>query len=680
VHDQGRLQARFDLVGRGVAFEALIRPRRLAVTLAVLALTAVPTVARADTFDSPRAVASQSDGKIVVAGLSGGQADFALARVNPDGTLDSTFGTNGRVVTNFGNPPSTQASAVAVQRDGKIVAAGLATAGGTPLARYRPDGTLDPTFGSGGTEKLDPDLFDGSDLYPTAITVLRTGRILVAGFACTSGCNPRTLFILRLNPNGTIDPTFGSAGEATLGNSLTTYGYFPPAFGVDESGRIYVAAGTYPTPSNGYPDRFLIARFGPAGHLDSSFGQGGTVETAMSPRAPGIVQNAAANHLAIRPGGGIYVLGGYRWQPASGGNPVDTGVLLAYHEDGSLDANFGTGGRVEVGSTPISGFEGSTFRIYLPTGVVASSAGVFVSGWADSPSTNTDIGLAKYTSDGTLEHFSQSGFTSSNENDDPFSLTEAPGGRVVAAAEYGCCSPPRFDFELAAYNSNGTLDTSFCTTGLTTIDFTDLNALGTNCGVGPPPPTGSGGAGNVGGGGSGDPPAVVDEPDNSGCAAPSQPPIDPNDPPQWVKDAAADTAGQFTDEALSQLLNQSPHLSLFLQAYKFGSGVGHILHWFTETKELVARWQDRPCRAAYINDLDDPNINPSSSDILENDLVGLSNGSNSWSSLDWSEKTDELNLEIAECALSHNGQVTNCAGEEAINKLAVPLIMAWWGT
>ena len=94
------------------------------------------------------AVAVQPDGKIVVAGLAatvaGQITDFALVRYNPDGTLDQSFGNHGIVTTDIGGDDV--AVALAIQADGKIVAAG--TAGEhIALARYMPDGSLDPTFG-----------------------------------------------------------------------------------------------------------------------------------------------------------------------------------------------------------------------------------------------------------------------------------------------------------------------------------------------------------------------------------------------------------------------------------------------------------------------------------------------------------------------------------------------------
>src|SRR5439155_1103104 len=112
--------------------------------------------------DGARALALQADGRIVVAGRScPSTCDFALARYNPDGSLDPSFGSGGGVLTEFAG--GGDASALAVQSDGKIVVAALSGGGGRQdfaLARYNPDGSLDPSFGSGGRVLTD---FGGDD-------------------------------------------------------------------------------------------------------------------------------------------------------------------------------------------------------------------------------------------------------------------------------------------------------------------------------------------------------------------------------------------------------------------------------------------------------------------------------------------------------------------------------------
>lgn len=122
------------------------------------------TTAFTNFLNTPNDLALQPDGKIVVVGnaesADGTVSEFAVARFNPDGTLDSTFGTGGQVTTNFvGVMPggvSNPADSVLIQPDGKILVGGLASQCArrcpteTALARYNPNGSLDATFGSGG--------------------------------------------------------------------------------------------------------------------------------------------------------------------------------------------------------------------------------------------------------------------------------------------------------------------------------------------------------------------------------------------------------------------------------------------------------------------------------------------------------------------------------------------------
>ena len=161
-------------------------------------------------------VALQPDGKIVAAGTATRGAtifsDFALARYNPDGSLDATFGSGGKVTTDFtGN--FDQANAVALQPNGKIVAAG-STGDGTShdfaLARYNPDGSLDATFGSGG--KVITDFTGGSD-QAFGVALQPNGKIVAAGTAHTGTILEFAL--VRYKKHGGLDPSFGSGGKVT---------------------------------------------------------------------------------------------------------------------------------------------------------------------------------------------------------------------------------------------------------------------------------------------------------------------------------------------------------------------------------------------------------------------------------------------------------------------------------
>ena len=148
-------------------------------------------------------VAVQPDGKVVVVGGSVG--GFALARHNADGSLDPSFGGDGKLTTDFGGSGGA-AYGVALQPDGKIVAAGHGGAG-FALARYRPDGSLDSSFDGDG--KLTTD-FGGSGGAAYGVALQPDGKIVAVG----SALGDATDFALaRYNADGSLDSSFDGDGK-----------------------------------------------------------------------------------------------------------------------------------------------------------------------------------------------------------------------------------------------------------------------------------------------------------------------------------------------------------------------------------------------------------------------------------------------------------------------------------
>ncbi|MBK7352246.1 MAG: hypothetical protein IPJ05_00195 [Nitrosomonas sp.] len=144
----------------------------------------------------------QSDGKVILAGFgfNGTSFDFALVRYNTDGSLDTSFNGTGKVLTDFGGNSSDTGNEVRVQADGKIVVAGWSDTGGTndfAIARYNANGTLDTGFGTGGQVTID---LGGSDLAE-GLTIQADGKILVTG---TAGINGNDFGLVRLNTDGLI--------------------------------------------------------------------------------------------------------------------------------------------------------------------------------------------------------------------------------------------------------------------------------------------------------------------------------------------------------------------------------------------------------------------------------------------------------------------------------------------
>jgi len=289
------------------------------------------------------AVALQPDGKIIVAGrtLAFLYTRLALTRFNPDGSLDHSFGSGGMVTTQIGQQSS--AWAVAVQPDGRIVAGGGSwdgTTEGFGLARYEADGSLDPSFGSGGTvTTLENGLGDVG-----ALALQPDGKIVAVG---------DNFSLARYEPNGSLDATFGSHGVVRTENG---YAY---AAALQPDGKVVVAGGFGP---------FVLARFDADGSPDTTFGSGGAVQTQFAPGFGG------ARGVAIQPDGKIVAAGGAQ------DGVIDTFALARYNPDGSLDPAFGSGGKV------LTGFSAGYHFVWADSSGLAlqPDGKIVVAGWAQT--------------------------------------------------------------------------------------------------------------------------------------------------------------------------------------------------------------------------------------------------------------------------------------------------------
>jgi uncharacterized delta-60 repeat protein len=230
--------------------------------------------------------------KLVAAGLafsSETSDDFGLARYNSNGALDRSFGTGGKVTTNItGSGSPDEANALVQQADGKLVAAGrtLGPIGvfDFALARYNPDGTLDPSFGTSGAVTTD---IGGGDDFARALVVQADGKLVAAG---VDGSEFGTgVALARYHPDGTLDTSFGTGGMVTTGLELAF------ALVVQADGKL-VAAGVA-------GQDFGLARYNPNGTLDASFGTGGTVTTDFAG------DSDAAHALAVQPDGKLVAAG-----------------------------------------------------------------------------------------------------------------------------------------------------------------------------------------------------------------------------------------------------------------------------------------------------------------------------------------------------------------------------------
>jgi uncharacterized delta-60 repeat protein len=355
------------------------------------------------------AIALQSDGKIVAAGAAGG--DFALARYNSDGSLDTGFGTGGQVTTDFGADDS--AADVALQSDGKIVVVGESVDLSRGLfqldvARYLSNGQLDTGFGSAGTITV-VNTVDGK------LTLQPDGSFLVAGSTKSNSTTVESLVLIRYDSTGNLDPTFGSGGRAGIYFAATAT---PVVQGVaiQSDGRVVVAA----TGSG----NVLLARFTAAGSPDASFGTDGQVSTF----------GATAHAFALQGDGAILVAG----NAAPSGN--SDFALFRYFANGSLDPTFGAGGGVVTDFGPGRQDEADAVAVQPDGRIVAAG---FTRG------TDDNFALARYNPNGTLDTgFGSGGLVSTDfggTNDDATAVAIQPDGKIVAAGAAGS------NFALARY-------------------------------------------------------------------------------------------------------------------------------------------------------------------------------------------------------------------------------------
>lgn len=283
-------------------------------------------------FAYARAVALQADSKIVAGGIANndsGVREFALVRYLPNGALDSSFGSSGKVRTSI-SAFNDQLNALAIQPDGRIIAVGTASVD-FAVVRYNADGTLDNSFGSAGKVLTD---FFGNDDGAEAVAIQSDGKILVAGWVTTidQAGGIRTRFgIVRYTPDGIIDTGFGSAGRVVtlFTNEFLDHEAFSVL--VQPDNRVIVA-GWAIGPQGGAD--FALARYASDGTLDPTFGDGGKVTTDFENR-----ENERIRSMVLQPDGKIVAAGFHR---ASN----ERFALARYNPDGTLDSSFGSGGKV----------------------------------------------------------------------------------------------------------------------------------------------------------------------------------------------------------------------------------------------------------------------------------------------------------------------------------------------
>ncbi len=324
-------------------------------------------------------LAIQPDNKIVTAGYLWNESEFAfsIARYNVDGSLDNTFGMNGIVNFSIGHD-NDRAYSVAIQNDGKLVAAGTSTTGGIAdfaLVRFNENGTVDNSFGTNGIVTTD---ISSSTDYLNSIAMQRDGKIVAVGTSFNFSGIKSAFTLARYNSNGSLDDTFGTSGKVITPIS-TSYDY-ASAIAIQNDGKIVVAGESYNANSE---HDFTLIRYNHDGSLDDSFGTSGIVLTSIGLKDDGIQSIAIQSDNKIIAAGVVLDTPDYNF------------ALARYTETGDLDSTFGTNGIVIAPVEPSLDYANSV--------AIQSDGKIIAAGYKETGWINNNLTI-RYNSDGTIDN------------------------------------------------------------------------------------------------------------------------------------------------------------------------------------------------------------------------------------------------------------------------------------
>jgi uncharacterized delta-60 repeat protein len=367
--------------------------------------------------------------------------DEAIAGPPPEsGSLDTTFGVAGEASS---APFGGNDSKMALQADGKIVIVGGSFVDFV-LARFTADGTLDSTFGSGG--QVTTDISGGLVERARAVAIQSDGKIVVAGEGTIGSSS--VVALTRYNPDGSLDTGFGAGGKV-LETTIRSRAF---AVAVQPDGKIVVAGDAFvPGNPNDVGDA-LVARYNSDGSIDTSFGDAGQRVIDIT------VGTDLARNLVLQPNGAIVIAG-----DPFGSDPDDRTGVARFDANGNLDSSFGAAGKVILSSR-------------IGRGLALQPDGKLLLVGPSSVLATSQFAMTRLNADGTIDTgFGSAGLVStsvSNATIGAGDIAQAvalhPDGRIYVAGVAGSLNR---NFGLARYSSNGTLDTSFSTDGVLTVDF-----------------------------------------------------------------------------------------------------------------------------------------------------------------------------------------------------------------
>lgn len=374
----------------------------------------------------------QPDGKIIIGGSTtvSNKAYFTLVRYNMDGSLDNTFGSNGKVITELGD--RSKIFSIALQEDGKIIAGGASTDTSThhvpfTVVRHNYDGSIDSSFGNNGIVRTE--MLEGYGEIKKLL-IKSDGKILAAGRVVLMTFDEIPALV-QYNTDGSLDSSFGDNGkvERYIENIETI-----TDIALTKDGKI-IATGE-PT-SFGNSD-FALLRFFPNGTLDSSFGTNGVIITDFDN------SDDVSYSLSVQSDNAIVLAGySYKRQPAS----KTKFALAKYGVNGALDSSFGVNGKVITAIDTITA---------LATNITLETDGnLIVSGYTFGANSK-DFVAAKYFSNGKLDStFGNEGFVTTDFTgfqDESYTSAIQLDGKIILAGQAG--TNTKYSIALARYTNN----------------------------------------------------------------------------------------------------------------------------------------------------------------------------------------------------------------------------------
>lgn len=342
--------------------------------------------------DAANVVLVQPNGRVVAAGGGGPASSFCVVRLrSANGTLDPTFGSGGKRVIDFGTDDEAVHGA-ALQPDGKLVLAGDSRLQ-PAVVRLKANGALDTSFDGDGRKVFSW----GAIGRVTAVVVAPNGKILLGGFSGPEGGN---IQVARLKANGAFDTSFGTGGIATVDFGATEFG---EAMARQADGRILVAG-------RASPGGAVVARLRATGALDPDFGAGGRVTLSAA---------TTAGAVLVAPDRNILVAGN------TSGSAVMTVTRL--RPDGSLDTTFGSGGTATVDFGSLADLLGGA--VLQPDGKIV------LAGYTQA---SEDVAVARLNADGSPDAtFGTGGKATVDFGVATFgnAVARAPNGRIVVAGQ-----------------------------------------------------------------------------------------------------------------------------------------------------------------------------------------------------------------------------------------------------